>query len=144
MVRSKVVEPGQRVDATILFADLVDSSVLSHVYPPYAYDRLVASFQENAASVVSEMCEQLCAVASRVEASVRGDELFLILGCAKSGMPEAEWQKRLQHCASLALQVAVRLKRRWLLEKHNRARINNGQLPLRIAIGLHAGPGRST
>jgi tetratricopeptide (TPR) repeat protein len=129
-------------DATILFADMVDSSMLSHICDPVAYDRLVSSFQEMCVNVVREMLvtNKDKHSESHIEASVRGDELSLIITCdpfsKKSTLPDV----RLQCSTWLALQVAIRLKRHWLLVEENKSRICNGQPPLGIAIGLHAGP----
>ena len=43
------------MEATILFADMVDSSTLSHVHDPFTYDALVHEFQRTAVGVVEEM-----------------------------------------------------------------------------------------
>jgi tetratricopeptide (TPR) repeat protein len=78
------------------------------------------------------------------EASVRGDEMALILGCTPSRGTGKEkddaFELKLRRCTRLALQVAIRLKRRWLLETPNRTRIHQRQPPLGVAIGIHAGP----
>ncbi len=140
MATSKRMRKTVPVEATILFADMVDSSMLSHIYEPKRYDTIVATFQRTAASVVTDMLGDFSEVNSHLEASLRGDELSLILGCPCPQVLPKDWGKRLQRCTSLALQVAIRLKRRWLLIDENKRRIDNGQPPLSVAIGLHAGP----
>lgn len=140
-------------DATILFADLVDSSTLSHVLNPSAYDKIVADFQKTAATVAAETIASERVKPHHVEATVRGDELSVILvdpiprnqtraSAAANGNDGADVFKREMHFGTrVALQIAVRLKRRWLLVAENQRRINeSGQPPLGLAIGMHSGP----
>ncbi len=128
------------MEATILFADMVDSSMLSHVHDPSRYDRLVSSFQEMCAGTVEKMLRESEDKERHVEAMVRGDELCMILACSLPGKSQQDFDTRVHQCTWLALQVAIRLKRSWLLVPENKERIWNGQPPLGIAIGIHAGP----
>jgi len=147
------INSSKPLEATILFADMVDSSTLSHVLLPSAYDKIVSDFQRTAAEVVAETIEAEPRKPSHVEASVRGDELSLILvddrpatgeqQADDAGMDESlnEAGREMHLCTRLALQIAVRLKRRWLLVDENQRRIRDtDQPPLGIAIGIHSGP----
>lgn len=130
------------IDATILFADMVDSSMLSHVQSPAAYDDLVSEYQKTAGRVISETVtkETFLECTPHVEVSVRGDELCLILGCTKGHGAGCRPQCHPNLCAQTVLRVAIRLKREWLLSNANKKRICIGQPPLGVAIGIHAGP----
>ena len=128
------------MEATILFADMVDSSMLSHVHDPPRYDSLVSSFQEMCADTVENALRESQDKERHIEATVRGDELCMILACSLPGKNHTAFETRVNQCTWLALQVAIRLKRSWLLVEENKERIWHGQPPLGIAIGMHAGP----
>jgi len=128
------------MDATIMFADMVDSSMISHVYDPEYYNDLVSTFQKMCSQVVKQTLRGIQETDVHIEAAVRGDELSLVLACRPIKTRKSDYEDRLRHYTWLALQVAIRLKRRWLLVRENYERIHNGQPPFGIAIGLHAGP----
>jgi len=139
--KAKGKKKPEPIDATILFADMIDSSLLSHVYEPSEYDDLVAEFQKTAADVVADTVtkDQFTLCTPHVEVSVRGDELCLILGCTEKIGRSQHPKCHPNRCVWTALQVAIRLKRRWLLSEENKTRMTNRQPPLGVAIGIHAG-----
>lgn len=128
------------IDATILFADIVDSSMLSYVLAPTLYQELVTAFQRVADEVVADMLRKTDRPPKPVEKSIHGDELYLLLGTDPSTEKEGKSDDARRRFAWLALQIAIRLKRRWVLIDQNSQRIDNGQPPISIGIGIHAGP----
>lgn len=127
------------MEATILFADMVDSSTLSHVHDPHQYDEIVSAFQKTAVEVVAEVIKET-ERPDHLEAAVRGDELSLIVATVVDSDQSTDLDDSSRRLSALALQIAVRLKRRWLLTPENVRRVRAGQPPLGIAIGIHAGP----
>ncbi|MDJ0762495.1 MAG: tetratricopeptide repeat protein [Myxococcota bacterium] len=120
--------------AIILFADLVDSSILSHILSPIEYNNIVKHFQKSATEIVNETLNNAIISNCHLNVDVRGDELCLILALKN---PD---DKKLEELVTTFLQIAIRLKRKWLLVESNEERINKGQSPLDLAIGIHSGP----
>jgi tetratricopeptide (TPR) repeat protein len=132
--------------ATILFADMIDSSALSHMLEPKMYNSIVCDFHLKAKEIVEELKANFLnslPEGTHVEAGIRGDEFsfMLVSPPVKSYLQREPFADDFGlRSTTAALQLAIRLKRRWLLVNANKLRIEKGQPPLGIAVGIHSGP----
>jgi class 3 adenylate cyclase/tetratricopeptide (TPR) repeat protein len=129
---------GQR-EAVILFADLMNSSELANNWSLHSYDEFVTVFQKELGEVVKQYIQSKADYKSKVcpflEAEIRGDEICLILYRASD---KQSWL--LHEDVEIALQIAIKMKRKWLLCPLNQERIREGRSIFDIGIGIHQGP----
>ncbi|MFQ5639751.1 MAG: tetratricopeptide repeat protein [bacterium] len=126
-------------EAVILFADLMNSSELANNLSLPDYDRFVTVFQKKLGSVVARFIQIKSAYDSKrgfsLEADIRGDEI-----CLKFFRASDKRSSYLSEDVVAALQVAVQMKREWLLCPENKKRIMEGRPVFDIGIGIHQGP----
>lgn len=134
LIQSKKELPlnGKECDIVILFADVVGCSEISNHKTLAGYSKFITSFQK--------CFEKVCKYYEENEYKnrkeyfdyeTRGDE-----GCLKIYPPGSY----LADDIDIALNIALDLKRMWLLEEDNNIRITeSGLLPIEIAIGIHSG-----
>jgi len=108
--------------------------VSNHKRPP-EYARFVKTFQ----NYFEESCAKYLEtwMAEDYESSsfhtARGDEGLLMI--FRSRMPGD-----LSEEVDIAINIALEVKRRWLVSEENRDRIRSGLLPIDVAVGIHTGP----
>lgn len=126
--------------AVILFADIMNSSELSNALSFKAYDEFVKEFQERMIDVLKKHIieeREYCADNKRkFEASVRGDEVCLIL---YSNVDEKEEETYRKKDIKLSLLIAIDMKRRWFTGSKNVERIREGRSIVDIGIGINCG-----
>lgn len=126
--------PGEDRDATILFVDVVGCSEISNHLTLKIYNDFIEMFK----NTFNEVCEYYKNtfydehehVLFNYEA--RGDE-----GCLKIFVGKKD--DALARDIDVAISIALDLKRKWLLNKHNDDRIKEGLLPVDLAVGIHFG-----
>jgi class 3 adenylate cyclase len=126
----------KRREAVILFADLMNSSELANNQSLIDYDRFVAIFQKELGEVVEQFVQTKTGYQpGEIEADIRGDEI-----CLKLYRAADRQSPQLLEDVDAALQVAIQMKRKWLLSPINRERIVEGRPAFEIGIGIHQGP----
>ncbi len=141
----------QQREAVILFADLMQSSELANIWTLSDYDEFMKAFQKELGEVVREFIQSKPSYNSTIcpflEADIRGDEICLKLFRATKSLPEnptedqaKEQLNNLKEDVKSALQIAIKMKRRWLLCSKNRERIKEGRPIFDIGIGINQGP----
>ncbi|UCH93613.1 MAG: tetratricopeptide repeat protein [Candidatus Aminicenantes bacterium] len=154
--------PQQR-EAVILFADLINSSELANIWTLSEYDDFVKSFQKELGEVVKQFIQSKTNYKSEVcpflEAEIRGDEICLKLYRAAKNHTEVQAKEQTEDHANeqtgdhakkqleilrddvkSALQIAILMKRKWLLCPKNEERIKEGRPIFDIGIGINQGP----
>lgn len=126
-----VQELGER-DIVILFADVAGCSEISNHKKLREYNDFIRSFQE----CFSKVCEhyekeEYKGNEAFFDYQLRGDE-----GCLKILVPDRE---DLSVDIDNAINIALDLKRKWLLGEENKRRVENGLLPVDLGLGIHAG-----
>lgn len=141
----------QQREAVILFADLMQSSELANIWALSDYDEFMKEFQKELGEVVKEFIKGKPSYNSPIcpslEADIRGDEICLKLFRAIKNLSEnsteakaKEQLNNLKEDVKSALQIAIKMKRRWLLCSKNRERIKEGRPIFDIGIGINQGP----
>ena len=120
--------------ATILFADVRNSAQISNVLTLREHDQFISQFQGVMRQVLDEEIERGYAPDEResVDCGCRGDEAFLIVSRAKD-LEDAERD------IEVALRVAFRMKREWLMTDFNQRRLIEGKMIEDIGLGIHVG-----
>ncbi|MBU1628219.1 adenylate/guanylate cyclase domain-containing protein [bacterium] len=120
-------------DIVILFADVVGCSEVSNHKTLKKYNNFISSFQECFTKVCEHYRDTEYATNNKsfFDYQARGDE-----GCLKIFVPDRE---DLSVDIDNAINIALDLKRKWLLGQENELRINSGLLPVDMGIGIHAG-----
>lgn len=120
-------------DIVVLFADVVGCSEISNHMNIREYNEFINRFQECFKAVCAHYKEEEYEKNEYeyFRAEPRGDE-----GCLKIFIPNRD---DLSRDIDNAIKIALDLKRKWLLGYDNKRRINNGQLPIDIGIGIHSG-----
>ena len=130
--------------ATILFADIVGCSEVSNELGPTEYDTFVSEFQQIGMDAQELLFPKGEYDDTKFELTVRGDEVCLILHTTpevtpgSTGEGELNQQKRREE-AEKAFLFAMSLKLLWLVGSYNQRRLENGQLPRDIGVGIHHG-----
>ncbi len=144
-------DPAHLVNATILFADLIDSVAISAVMDFWAYDELITQYQEYSQKAADELKSDLVS-----ECVVAGDQLALFLydrnqvernreiATLPEGDParlKLEDTNRTSADEALysALRAAIVLKNTWLSAPKNFERVSSRHLPFDLGIGIHNG-----
>jgi glucose-1-phosphate thymidylyltransferase len=118
-------------DAVVLFADIVGSVSISEHASTAEYDEFVCEFQKTAIDVVKQaLIKGGYTDEDRkfIEYSVRGDELALIL-----------YTRHHSKDVRTALEVAVSLKRSWLVSEFNKKRLREEKSFYDLGVGMHCG-----
>jgi class 3 adenylate cyclase len=119
-------------DIVILFADVVGCSEISNNNDLETYNNFISAFQKCFMTVCSHyQKEEYANNEDFFDYQSRGDE-----GCLKIFVPN---RRDLSIDIDFAINIALDLKRKWLLETNNRTRIRNGLLPVDLGIGIHSG-----
>ncbi len=122
------MEEPKKIDATILFADIVDSLQLANYLGVDRYEEVLREWYDITKHVI-ENCERLALSPIMLgDVSIRGDELCVFF---RSGSTQADIRA--------AMTVAVETKVGWLLSETNRQRSDEGKPPLEIGVGIHTG-----
>ncbi len=118
----------------VLFADVVGCSEISNYKKIREYNIFINRFQECFKKVCKHYEEKEYKVNERLyfDYQPRGDE-----GCLKIFVPTRD--DDLSKDIDIAINIALDLKREWLLEEDNRDRIKDGLLPIDLGIGIHSG-----
>lgn len=118
-------------EIVILFADVVGCSEVSNHKSLKDYNHFVNTFHKCFEDVCNYYKENYYKDRGDFfDFEPRGDE-----GCLKIFAPESDIAEDID----IALNIALDLKRIWLLEEENQTRINDGLLPIDIGIGIHSG-----
>lgn len=131
--KPRPVQPLGERDIVVLFADVVGCSEISNHKEIKDYNDFINSFQQCFKSVCGHYKQAEYEENERpfFQAEARGDE-----GCLKIFVPNRD---DLSRDIDVAINIALDLKRKWLLEKENKGRIDNGLLPVDVGIGIHSG-----
>ena len=119
-----------RKRAVILFADIMNSSELANSLIFEEYNVFVEEFQQVMGEVLNGniLCMKEYSPGSNFEASIRGDEVCLIL-----------YTDNIEEDIKTVFRVAVEMKRKWLTSKKNVQRIKDGRNIIDIGIGVNCG-----
>jgi len=120
----------ESVTATILFADLINSTEMSKNLSLDEYDDMIIDFQATMHEIVSHHMEQFGYVGDGSDSywSIAGDELRLFL---YSGATLFDVRN--------ALIIAVKLKLGWLASSFNETILREGRIVSRIGVGMNCG-----
>lgn len=120
ILQGNIALGGRRVEATVLFSDIRDFSSIAERSEPRI---LVRSLQEYFTAMISEV-----EIQHGLVNKFGGDSILALFG-APVYVPNH---------SQLAVQAAMRMLER--LDGLNRARLERGEWPLRIGIGVNSGP----
>jgi class 3 adenylate cyclase len=141
--KTKMQEPvitpgGWESPIVILFADIIGCSEISNHESPKKYNIILREFEKIFKATTKAYEEKFYQELPRTYfyPQVRGDE-----GCLMIFRTDPEPTKTDLWAADIdtAINIALDLKRRWLLSKYNKRRIKSGILTSDIAIGIHFG-----
>jgi len=123
-------------DTVILFVDIMGASEVSNHKSPEYYFKFVREFQTIFQGVCRKHLSAWYPKRKNYHFQARGDEGVMMI------YPEEEQDKAgpIGMDVDVAVNIALVLKRKWISSKWNIARINDGQLPIGIGIGIHLGP----
>jgi class 3 adenylate cyclase len=122
-------------DTAIMFADVIGASEVSNHVSVRAYKEFVQEFK----NIFNRACESYLSSwlddlkeGAEFSHSARGDEGILLI------YPKANtYQASL--LIDVAINIALELKRTWLLSKRNKEHVIAGIVPIELAIGIHSG-----
>lgn len=123
---------GEIRSAAILFADVCNSTEIANILPLGDYDAFLNEFQVLMREAIDEVISDRKFAEGDLEASVRGDEAFLIIYGGQG--PEA-----IRRNLQAALDIGLTMKRKWVLSSFNRGRTRHGKGIEDIGIGVHLG-----
>lgn len=142
------------IHATVLFADIQNSVLLSSALSLADYDRLIDEFQAVMLSLTTELRTQGVPLA---ESSIAGDQLALFFydpqeverNWALDGpqpLPDTERQQLIAASRAVniklvysALKAAIQFKNIWLAQRFNIERVLNHHAPFEAGIGISYG-----
>ena len=121
----------ETVIATILFADLMNSTELAKNLTLLEYNEMLVDFQSTVYEVVSHHLPHYGYRDSGTDSewSISGDELRLFLFSGK-----------VRFDIRNALLIAAKIKLAWLASDFNQKVLREGRLVARIGIGINCGP----
>jgi len=133
--RAKVPEDTKAIkiaEAGILFCDIVNCAEVSNNASLEDYNKFISQFQEVAVNtfqkyLIFDKRNRRYQLHKNFFYTLKGDELFLILLTT----PAADLKT--------LLSMALHLKIKWLLSPFNRSRVNIGQSPKDVGIGINFG-----
>jgi class 3 adenylate cyclase len=121
---------GKTIVATILFADLMNSTEMAKNLVLDEYDEMIVEFQSTMFEVVSRHLRESGYVGEGADSewSIIGDELrvFLYSGARRFDVRNA-------------LLIAVKIKLAWLVSAFNQRILKEGRLVSRIGVGINCG-----
>ena len=120
--------------AAIMFADIMGSSALADSLSLSEYDALVQEFGATSKQVLHGVMEACGLAAGELEHAIAGDEFHAFI------LAESPKGIHVHKVVKVALELAVRLKIRWLCSGTNRSRASAGKAPTGIGVGIHLGP----
>jgi len=129
----KVSEESKKIiEAAILFGDIVNCVEVSNNASLENYDDFISQFQEVAVNtfqqhLIFDKRQRRYQLHKNFFYSLKGDELFLILLTT----PAADLKT--------LVSMALHLKIKWLLSLFNRTRVDIGQIPKDVGIGINFG-----
>jgi class 3 adenylate cyclase len=120
----------ENVVATILFADLMDSTEMAKNLTLHEYDDMLVNFQSTLFEVVSDHLKQYGYAGNGVDAewSVVGDELRVFL-----------YSEETRYDVRNALLIATKVKLAWLTSDFNQRILREGRLVSRVGAGINCG-----
>jgi class 3 adenylate cyclase len=120
----------ESVVATIVFADLMDSTEMAKNLTLEGYDDMLVNFQSTVFEVVSHHMKQAGYVGNGVDAewSVVGDEVRVFL-----------YSKELRFDVRNALLIGTKVKLAWLISDFNQRVLKEGRLVSRVGVGINCG-----
>lgn len=137
--RETVATPsGWESPIVIIFADIVGCSEISNHEKIFKYNQIVQTFQNLFKATSNKFYEKFYSSLDRThfKPQVRGDEGSLMIFRKDSKPTNLDlWADDVD----TAINIALELKRKWLLCWYNQERILAGQLPSDISIGIHFG-----
>ena len=130
--KTKPIQSPNERDIVVLFADVVGCSEISNNKEIKIYNQFINDFQDCFKKVCEHYeKEEYKGNEQFFDYRTRGDE-----GCLKIFVQNRD---DLTFDIDNSIKIALDIKRKWLLEDENRKRIDDGLLPIDIAIGIHAG-----
>jgi class 3 adenylate cyclase len=116
--------------ATIIFADLMDSTEMAKNLTLHEYDEMLVDFQGTLFEVVSDHLKQYGYTGNGVDAewSVVGDELRVFL-----------YSNGMRYDVRNALLIATKVKLAWLTSEFNQRILREGRLVSRVGVGINCG-----
>jgi class 3 adenylate cyclase len=117
-------------NATILFADLMNSTELAKNLTLQEYDEMLVDFQNTMFEVVSHHLDYFAYEGSGIDSewSIVGDELRVFL-----------YSDNMDHDIRNALLIAAKIKLAWLASAFNQRVLNEQRLVSRIGVGINCG-----
>jgi len=118
------------VIATILFADLMNSTEMAKILSLQEYDEMIVDFQSTMFEVASTHLRDFGYVGNGEDSewSVVGDELRVFL-----------YSGAIRFDISSALLIALKIKLGWLASAFNQRILKEGRLVSRVGIGINCG-----
>lgn len=130
---------GWKSQIVILFADIIGCSEISNHEKIEDYNNILEEFRKLFSGITKKHKQKFYKDEVNIyfKTDVRGDE-----GCLMIFRKDDGDVRRPQSWAGdidTAINIALDLKRRWLLSEYNKKRILNGWLTSDIAVGIHFG-----
>ncbi len=129
---------GWKSQIVILFADIIGCSEISNHEELYNYNIILGQFRELFDEITKKHKKEFYENEEKIEfqAQVRGDEGCLMIFRKDDSDVKADlWADDID----TAINIALDLKRKWLLSEYNIKRIGSGRLTSDIAVGIHFG-----
>jgi class 3 adenylate cyclase len=125
---------GKRMQGTILFADIANSALVSDFLSIQDYAGVIQDFRCCAEESLSEVARKHGVSPNEVEKGFAGDEFHFFLVTEERDLFDSP------RAMEIALDMAFRLKLKWLFGKTNCERMDSDKAPLDLGIGIHVGP----
>ena len=124
----------QQKEVVILFADIMNSALLSYFLSPVEYDGILQQFGDCAKKSVAEIRKKYLIASSEIEWGCAGDELKAFI------IPKNQDPNGIQNALKAAVDLAFHLKVGWLFSDSNTDRIKNQKAPTDLGVGINIGP----
>jgi len=118
-----------------MFVDIIGASEVSNHLSVVRYKEFVQEFKDIFRSACRSYLDNWLDDLKEIDDyqfSAKGDEGLLLI------YPEGDAQKT-SLLIDIAINIALELKRSWLLSKRNRENVRSGIVPIDIAVGIHIG-----
>lgn len=129
---------GWKSQIVILFADIIGCSEISNHEELPDYNYILEQFRKLFSDIAKKHEEEFYKKEDQIafQAHVRGDEGCLMIFRKDDSDVKADlWADDID----TAINIALDLKRQWLLSEYNLKRIKSGRLTSDIAVGIHFG-----
>jgi len=130
-----VIDDNLRENTVILFVDVIGASEVSNHLSVSDYKDFVQEFRKVFESACNKYFDNWLKDLEKDEEyhySARGDEGILLI------YPRDETEDP-SSLIDIAINIALDLKRSWLLSTHNLSNVTNGIVPIELAVGIHVG-----